>query len=208
MSDAFGRSSMACLALLSLLPGSLESAGFSRESTRSRIYRSLEAEPSSRVAQLRSWALVDRPCEEVWAVVSDLGGWQDWTDSLRVAPVDGRTLSEPLVLGFPFRIAADLPGPTPKARSEVIEIEPGSRLTWRGGNGAATGTHGLVLEAMSHERCVVTHWGELAGFGVPWMKRLRLVRSIQGAHDRFNRDLAARWVGPVPRALQVGAGPP
>lgn len=100
--------------------------------------------------QFETTAEIDAPLDRVWATMTDVERWPEWTASMReVKILDGAAMA----LGSRVSIAQPRLG---TLVWEVTEFRPGASFTWRNaGRGVATiGTH--VLRATAGGLVVVT----------------------------------------------------
>jgi hypothetical protein len=104
---------------------------------------------------------IDAPPAEVWAVLSDVGGWRDWDSG--VDRIDGR-----VALGEPLTVYATMIRNRPFTVT-VTELRPGEAMRWRGGLplGLAVIERTYFLDTQEDGGTVVTvredHSGPLAG---------------------------------------------
>ncbi|HVU04282.1 MAG TPA: SRPBCC domain-containing protein [Polyangiaceae bacterium] len=129
------------------------------------------------------------PADKVWDVLADLRGWDEWN------PVITRmraTLSPRTPVSFV--IAAG--GREMKIRAEMIKVEFGRELRWRGPTNGALGLmlrgeHYLVVESAGPARSRIVHGEQFEGLLLPviWGK---LRSDLEEAYSEMNRALKAR----------------
>lgn len=104
---------------------------------------------------------IDAGADEVWAVLTDVGGWRDWDSG--VDRVEGR-----VALGESITIYATMIRTRPFSVT-VTELRPAEAMRWRGGLpfGLAVIERTYLLDAQDDGGTVVTvredHTGPLAG---------------------------------------------
>jgi uncharacterized membrane protein len=81
------------------------------------------------VAMFEQRIHVDAPAADVWAVMSDVARWPEWTASVRrVQPLDpGRSDSRPLAVGQRFRVEQPK---LPTVVWEVTDVRPERAFAW------------------------------------------------------------------------------
>lgn len=83
--------------------------------------------------------IIPAPPEAVWAVLEDLPSWPRWN------PVVGG-LSGRLALGETLALTLRLGARRVTLRVEVVTLDPGRRLAWRGGvSGVSWAVHGFEV---------------------------------------------------------------
>jgi hypothetical protein len=131
------------------------------------------------------------PPQRVWAVLSDVERWPDWTKTVRWV----RRLDDgPLRTGSTAKISQPK---IPTVDYVVTELEPGTSFTWVSGGRAALTTARHVLEPLPGGGTRVTLSVEQAG----WLGSL-VSRLYRGTTDRY---LALEAAGLKARAEASGA---
>jgi len=101
------------------------------------------------VKELRASIDIDAPPERVWAVLTDLGGFEDWNPFITHA---AGGLSE----GARLRITIEPPGGRPMSfRPTVREVQPNRKIRWMGRflvPGIFDGEHTLAIEPLGQGR--------------------------------------------------------
>jgi hypothetical protein len=103
---------------------------------------------------------IDAPPEQVWALLTDVGGWRDWDSGVdrvegRVALGETLTIYATMIRNRPFPVT-------------VTELRPGEAMRWRAGLpfGAAVIERNYNLDAQDDGGTVLTvredHTGPLA----------------------------------------------
>lgn len=123
---------------------------------------------------------ITAPSERVWAVLSDVERWPEWTDTVRWV----RRLDDgPLRTGSSAKISQPK---IPTVDYVVTELEPGTSFTWVSGGGAALTTARHVLEPLPGGGTRVTLSIEQSG----WLGSL-VGRLYRGITDRYLATEAA-----------------
>jgi hypothetical protein len=137
------------------------------------------------------------PAERVWDVLADFRGWDEWN------PVITRmraTLSAKTPVSFIIAVGSrEL-----KVRAEMVKVEHGRELRWRGPPNALVGRllrgeHYLLIDGGKAAGCRIVHGERFEGLLLPaiWGK----VRSdLEQAYFEMNRALKARVEGIVARS--------
>ena len=113
------------------------------------------------------------PAERVWAVMSDVERWHEWTDSITSVQ---KLNPGPLAVGT--RVKVRQPG-LPPALWTVSEIEPGKRYTWisTAPGLLVTATHSVVRAGKGSQASLSIHYGGILGGG--------LAKLTGGLNDRY-----------------------
>ncbi len=123
---------------------------------------------------------ITAPVERVWAVLSDVERWPEWTDTVRWV----RRLDDgPLRTGSSAKISQPK---IPTVDYVVTELEPGTSFTWVSGGSAALTTARHVLEPLPGDGTRVTLSIEQTGWLASVMGRL-----YRGITDRYLATEAA-----------------
>ncbi|WP_406830256.1 SRPBCC family protein [Pedococcus sp. KACC 23699] len=123
---------------------------------------------------------ITAPVERVWAVLSDVERWSEWTDTVRWV----RRLDDgPLRTGSCAKISQPK---IPTVDYVVTELEPGTSFTWVSGGAAARTTARHVLEPLPGGGTHVTLSIEQTG----WLGSL-VGRLYRGITDRYLATEAA-----------------
>jgi hypothetical protein len=141
---------------------------------------------------------IDAPAEKVWGVLTDFAGYAEWNPSLP-------SISGELRPGATVALTLGMPGrPSPKVKAEILEVDPGRRLTWHGNAGADwlfAGDREFVIDGQPDATVLFTHVEDVRGALFP-LFRAFMGGAIQRSHDNFNDALKARAEG-----LPAGASP-
>src|SRR5690349_2309125 len=125
---------------------------------------------------------ISAPPERVWAVMSDIERWPEWTPSVtRVERLD----PGPLAVGHRARIRQPRLLP---AVWQVIALDPGRGFTW------VTRSPGI--------RATGGHWVEGAGAGSHVRLSLRFEGPLAGIVARLFGALTTRYIGLEARGLK------
>ena len=135
---------------------------------------------------------IDAPADRVWAVMSDVERWHEWTPSVTKVTLSG---SGPIGVG---RRATIRQPKFPPALWKVTEIEPGRSFTWVSTAPFLRVVARHSVEALSPSRTRATlslqYFGLLGGPLARWTKDITL-RYL----DMEAEGLKARSVNPVYR---------
>jgi hypothetical protein len=132
---------------------------------------------------------INAPKERVWDVLTRFREWDEWN------PVITRlraTLSPSTPLSFTIAVS----GRELRSRAEMIKVEHGRELRWRGPPSAILGRairgeHYLVVEGAAVGKSRIVHGEQFAGLLVPLIwKRLR--SDLEAAYSEMNRAIKLR----------------
>ena len=92
---------------------------------------------------------VAAPPDVIWALISDLGGWNRWNPLYRDA--QGR-----LAIGETLRVTETLPGRAPRPITpKIVDWEPNAQILWREDGGLMSRTVRYIeIEALSETGCI------------------------------------------------------
>ena len=122
------------------------------------------------------------PAEQVWAVMSDVDRWHEWTASVTSIR---RLAGKPLAVGT--RAVIRQPK-FPPALWKVVEIDPGRRFVW--------------VSAVPGMRVVARHQVEPTPTGSRATLSLELRGIFGGIFGRLTKDITERYLGLEARGLK------
>lgn len=144
---------------------------------------------------------IDAPAAVVWAVITDMGAYKDWSTMLHYR---GGALAE----GGTVQLRLALPnGPSYNFAPRVIALEPERRFTWRaisGLQGIFDGEHSFELTPLAGGRTLLRNHERYSGLLAPLFQRLPMMRDAPAGFVAMNEEIRAR--AEAVRAAQA-AGP-
>ncbi len=151
---------------------------------------------------------VAAPASAVWAVVSDLDRWSEWTGLYTQA--SGR-----LGIGEPVRLRVEVEGEPPRdLTGVVVEWVPEAQLIlqFKLLRGLLTLTRYIEVEALTERGCILAN-GEIQDGPALRLVPRRLQGAVRRAFERMNTQAKVRveagWDGvPDPPLIALAAAPP
>ena len=148
---------------------------------------------------LTSESVVFAPPDRVWAVLSDFSAYPEWNTFIPEA-------SGPLEKGARLTVRIAPPGGFPMTITpKIIQLEPGSRLTWRGrlfAPGVFDGEHDFVVASRDSYVTRFTQSETFRGLLVPLFAS-SLNRNVRAGFLVMNKALKSRAERPIAPALTV-----
>lgn len=113
---------------------------------------------------------VEASAEEMWDVFADVASWPAWNRCIWRARVDGGHLQVGATLRWVFNpVRWYLPYKLP-ARAEIVECEPGRKVTWEVRIPGFHALHSYLIEPVDDRRCRFGSWEVAEGPLYRWLR--------------------------------------
>jgi hypothetical protein len=141
---------------------------------------------------VRTWidrrSVLDAPFPEVWAILTDVGGWPGWTPGLRAIRRRPGPLTPGVTRFWMHLEMAPLPPLLVPCQLEVLDEHC---IAWGGGIGGARIAHRFEFRGFADGRSAVRHVEQATGL---LAHALRPLESVFAAHDhRWSDAIEARF---------------
>jgi hypothetical protein len=132
---------------------------------------------------------IGAPTDRVWDVLTAFREYDEWN------PVITR-MRATLLAGAPVSFVIAVAGRELKIKAEMLKIEAGVELRWRGPpqwllGQVMRGEHYLRVEPLGPTKCRLVHGEQFGGAAMPFIWR-KLETDIKAAYGAMNRALKAR----------------